>query len=359
MNDLADTDETLDVSGIPAITKGKRLIVGATVAIALILGLYSCHRALVDPSTDDATIDAEVVHVAPSVGGRIVRLGAEENGAVREGDLLFALDPTSYQGAVTQAEADLALAKAALASQRRLVATQQSAASVAGSQIARAIANRDLAARTVDRLWPLAAQGYVPRIQLDQAETALRDANISLKQAREQAMGAAGAVDSPAGAAASVQAREAALTIARKALADTQVHAPHNGRVVGLNVTTGELVAPSQALFTLIDTSHWHAVANFRETVLPNIRIGDCATVYSLIDRKTPLRGHVDGIGAGVLDASKIDLPRSMPYVEKALNWVRVEQRFPVRILLDSPPPGLMRVGASAVVEIRHGAACS
>jgi membrane fusion protein, multidrug efflux system len=117
-------------------------------------------------------------------------------------------------------------------------------------------------------------------------------------------------------------------------------------------------VAPSQSLFTLINTDEWFAVANFRETDLNAIAIGDCATVFSMIDRQRPIKGAVEGVGWGVVDQDRINIPRSVPYVERSLNWVRVAQRFPVRIHLDDPPQQLMRLGASAVVEIKHGAQC-
>jgi multidrug efflux system membrane fusion protein len=66
----------------------------------------------------------------------------------------------------------------------------------------------------------------------------------------------------------------------------------------------------------------------------------------------------VDGIGSGVLDEERINLPRSVPRVERSMNWVRVAQRFPVRIRLERPPQQLLRLGASAVVEVKHGPAC-
>jgi multidrug efflux system membrane fusion protein len=129
--------------------------------------------------------------------------------------------------------------------------------------------------------------------------------------------------------------------------------------VVGLTVLSGEMVVPSQALFTLVTTDEWFAIANFRETELKEIAVGDCVTVYSMIDRRQPMKGIVQGVGSGVLDSERINLPRSVPYVERSLNWVRVAQRFPVRIKLQDPPPQLTRLGASAVVEVRHGAACN
>ncbi len=121
---------------------------------------------------------------------------------------------------------------------------------------------------------------------------------------------------------------------------------------------SGEIVAPSQALFTLVADEEWHAVGNFREGELRHLALGDCATVYSLIDRAHPIRGRIDGIGSGVLDTGRVNLPRSVPYVEKSLNWVRVAQRFPVRVRLAAPPAALMKLGASAVIEVRHGPAC-
>jgi multidrug efflux system membrane fusion protein len=118
------------------------------------------------------------------------------------------------------------------------------------------------------------------------------------------------------------------------------------------------MVAPGQALFTLVNTEAWFAVGNFRETDLHAIAPGDCATIYSMIDRTAAIKGVVQGLGAGVLDTDRVTLPRSVPYVERSLNWVIVAQRFPVRICLVDPPPALVRLGATAVIEVKHGAGC-
>ena len=335
----------------------------ALISLAIIAGAvafadYTWERLTLTPSTDNASIDADVVHVAAAVGGRIVDIPVEENSRVAKGDLLFQIDPVPYRDAVEQAEADLALAQAALGTQMRLVATQRAAAAVASDQVKRAIDNLDLATRTADRLRPLAAKGYVPVQQLDTAETAERDAKTSLEQARVQEGAAIRAIDTVDAAEATVEARRAALAIARRALEDTTVRATHPGRVVGLAVRTGEMVAPSQSLFTLVTDDEWFAVANFRETELHAIKVGDCVTAYSMIDRTRPIKGFVQGIGGGVLDTEDVHLPRSVPYVERSLNWVRVSQRFPVRIRLRDPPEELMRLGASAVVQVKHGEAC-
>lgn len=329
------------------------LIAAALVMLGVIL-----LRAVQAPSTDAASIDADVVHVAAEVGGRIIKLGVAENDTVKQGDLLFQIDPEPYRDAVAQTRADLAMAEAALDTQRRVVSTQSSNATIAAEQTRKAAENAALTQRTVERLRPLAEAGYIPEQQLDQAEVAARDAAKSLNQAREQQAAASTAVDTTAGGEATVQARRAALAIAQRALRQTTVLAPHDGRVVGLNVTSGEVIAPSQSLFTLIASDEWFSVGNFRETVLRHVKVGDCATVYSLIDRSRPMRGVVTGIGSGVLDTEHVNLPRGVPYVERSLNWVRVSQRFPVRVKLEQPPPDLVRLGASAIIEVDHGVAC-
>jgi membrane fusion protein, multidrug efflux system len=330
----------------------------AIVAAAVGLGGYALHRSSIMPTTDDASIDADVVHVAAEVGGRIVSIPVEENGHVSKGDLLFQIDPAPYQLSVDQARANLEVAKATLETQRRFLSTQRSSAAIAADQMRSAETNLDLATRTVERLGPLAARGYVPTQQLDQAQTAQRDAVSSLQQARERQAASVRAIDTDAAAIATVQARQAELAIAERHLHDTTVRATHAGRVVGLAVLSGEMVAPGQSLFTLVNDEAWFAVGNFRETDLHAIAVGDCVTVYSMIDRTSAIKGVVQGLGAGVLDTDRITLPRSVPYVQRSLNWVIVAQRFPVRVRLVDPPPHLVRLGATSVVEIKHGASC-
>ncbi len=343
--------------------KPRRSLAAWVVSLAVIAGAVGFADRMLRlaerlPSSDDATIDAGVVHIASAVGGRVVAIPVAENQRVARGDLLFEIDPAPYRLVVDQTRADLAIAAAALETQTRAVEMQRSAAAVAADQVKRAQTNLDLATRTVERLRPLAAKGYAPQQQLDTAETAQRDAATSLRQAKIQEAAAVAAIDGTAGAEAAVRAREAALAIAERALADTTVRAPLSGRVVGLSVLPGEMAAPSQTLFTLVGDEDWAAVANFRETELNALAVGDCATVYSMIDRTRPIAGAIQGVGAGVFTTDRIPILRSAPYVERSLNWVRVAQRFPVRVTLKDPPPELMRSGASAVVEVKHGAAC-
>ncbi|MEI9939406.1 MAG: multidrug transporter subunit MdtN [Pseudomonadota bacterium] len=328
------------------------------VVAAVLVGIHALRDGKAHPSTDDAAIDAEVVHMAPAVGGRLLKLAVGENARVAKGDLLFEIDPLAYQLVVEQARADLEVARAELETRRRVLQTERSNAKIAADHVKTAEENRALAERTAARLRPLGEKGYVTMQQIDQSEVAVRDATTVLLQAQEQRAAAQHLIDTEAAAEAAVRARSAALALAQRQLDDTTVRAPHDGVVIGLKVKTGEMVAPAQSLFTLISTEEWLAVANFRETELTRMKAGDCVTAFSMIDRSRAIKGEVEGIGWGVLDLGRVDLPRSAPLIEKSLNWVRVAQRFPVRIKLEHPPAELMRLGASAVVEVKHGDAC-
>ena len=335
-----------------------RLIAVGVVAIAVVAAIWAAAWSGRHPSSSDASIDADVVHVAPAIGGRVIEIRVHENSAVRRGDVLFQIDPLPYELLMTQAEADLGVAKAQLDTQKKYVSTQRSNAAIARDQTQNAKANFELATRTAERLRPLTANGYVPNQQLDQANVTAQDAATRLQQAQVQQLAALEAIDTVQAGEALVAARQAALALAKRQLSDATVRASHDGLIVGLTVSSGEFVAPGQSLFTLINTEEWFASANLRETDLKEVRPGDCTTVYSMIDRHRAIRGTVDSIGWGVLDQDRLNLPRSVPYVERSLNWVRVAQRFPVRIRLQSPPPELMRLGASAVVEVKHGSQC-
>jgi membrane fusion protein, multidrug efflux system len=286
----------MEAAGKSRVAARGKLIAVAIIVLAIAFALYALHQSELHPTSSDSSIDADVVHVAAAVGGRIVQLPVVENMRVAEGSLLFQIDPLPYRLAVEQATADLGIAR--------------SNAAVAVDQTKSAQEDHDLAARTLERLRPLASNGYVPQQQLDQAQ--VLEKNTATKLIQAQAL--------EASAEATVQARTAALGIAQRQLDDTTVRATHNGLVVGLTVSTGEMVIPAQSLFTLINTDEWFAVANFRETDLSAISVDDCTTVFSMLDREVPIKGIVQGIGWGVVDQDRVNIPRSVPYVERSLN---------------------------------------
>jgi membrane fusion protein, multidrug efflux system len=139
-------------------TRGK-IISLALIAIGVAMGLYVEHSSSIRPSTDDATIDADVIHVAAAVGGRIIELAATENAKVSKGDLLFRIDPEPYRLAVEQAEAELGIVVGTLDTRRRTIATDKSNATIASEQIKRAQTNLELATRTVEKASAPCGQG--------------------------------------------------------------------------------------------------------------------------------------------------------------------------------------------------------
>ncbi len=136
-----------------------------------------------------------------------------------------------------------------------------------------------------------------------------------------------------------MRARRAAQALAQHNLDNAVVRAPHAGRVVGITNGTGQIIAPGQSVFTLIDTDSWYATATFPETELRGIKVGACAHVRILADSAAVIKGRVEGIGWGVTSEELINIPRNLPYVPKNLNWVRIAQRFPVRVKLIDPLP--------------------
>ncbi|BCP51488.1 multidrug resistance protein MdtN [Kaistia sp. 32K] len=340
---------------------GKALggVIGlAIVGGAVALGWKYLQEGELNPMSEDAVVQANLINISSTVPGRIIQIAVKDNERVKRGDLLFAIDPVPYRLAVEQATADLGIAEAALSTQERTIRAETSNAAIAVEQASRAQVNLELATQTLDRLTALRPKGYVTAQQVDDAATAKRDAAISLKQAIAQREAAEALVSTADGADALVQARKAALALAERNLADTEVRSPHDGLVVGLNVSTGEFVITGQSVFTLIDTEQWFVTAAFRETELKRIEVGACATSYVMANQSIPIRGRVVGIGWGVSSGEVLPIPRSLPYVPKTLNWVRISQRFPVRILLDNPPENLMRAGASALATIHSAERC-
>ena len=145
-----------------------------------------------DLSTDDASIEADVVHVAASVSGYIVDLPVVENQLVQKGDLLFQIDPQPYKYRVDLAAAELAQSEALLDTKRRSVGTQMSTATIAVDQVGQARDSLRLASNTVARMEPLLPKGYVSQQQVDDARTSKRKAAIAYTQAQGAGIGEQG-----------------------------------------------------------------------------------------------------------------------------------------------------------------------
>lgn len=214
-----------------AYSKREFSIVGVIITGTLIIAAFAMawlylRDAHNNPLSDDAVIGANLVNIAATVPGRIVSIAVQENQSVKKGDMLFSIDPKPLRLLVEQTTADLAIAEAALDSQRRAVKAESQNALIAGQQVARARTNLDLAEATLKRLEALGPKGYVTRQQIDDARTVRNDAQISLIQARKQAEAADVLVGTLDSAQALVRARQAALALAQHNLDNSVVRSP-------------------------------------------------------------------------------------------------------------------------------------
>jgi multidrug efflux system membrane fusion protein len=328
------------------------------VVVTLLLLAYVIRLWDRTPRTDDAYVYADTIDVVPEVSGRIVELAVRDNQAVKQGDLLFRIDPRPYQDALARGRASLvALDRQIELTQRSVNAQQYNAQSVRAA-VERARAAAGQASDTLHRMEPLLSHGYVSAEDVDRARTAQRSTQAELSAAQLQAQQAAAAVSGVDALVAQRAVVMAEIATAELNLEYATVRAPFDGRIVSLKTSTGQFASALKPVFTLIDTRHWYVVANFRETELKGVRTGTPATVYLMSDTGQRFQGTVDSISYGVSsDEGGLALPGGLPRIQRTLNWVHVAQRFPVKIRVDHPNPELFRVGTSAVavLEPRRG----
>ncbi|WP_162922158.1 biotin/lipoyl-binding protein [Asaia bogorensis] len=335
---------------LPSRIGGISLLI-LSLAACVILGFLVLDRLHSRPRTEDAYIAANIVHLAPEVSGRIVSLPVHDNQKVRRGDILYVIDPEPYTYRVQQAQAQVDGLQAQIDVQTSQVSSQISHAGAEASSVTSARARLTLAQATQARLSPLEKQGFVTQEALDQARAETRSAEASLQSALQSALAARQAVRSVAPLRADLAAAQAALREAERDLRLTTVRAPCDGIVTDLNVAAGEYATTGKPVFTLVDDEKWWAIANFRETQLAGLAPGQRVTVYAMAQPGTPISGTLESLNAGVVPDEGMSA-NGLPKVPRTLNWVRIAQRFPVRIRLDNPPTDLMRIGGTLVVVV-------
>jgi multidrug efflux system membrane fusion protein len=326
------------------------------IVATLVLAVFVVRQLDRTPRTDDAYVYADTIDVVPEVNGRIVEMAVRDNQAVKQGDLLFRIDPRPYQDALTRGKASLVALDHQIELTQRTVNAQQFNAQSVRAAVERAQAAAGQASDTLHRMEPLLPHGYVSAEDVDRARTAQRATQAELSAARLQAQQAAAAVSGVDALVAQRAVVMAEISIAELNLEYATVRAPFDGRVVALKTTVGQFASAVKPVFTLIDTRHWYVVANFRETELKGVRTGTPATLFLMSDTGQRFKGSVDSIGYGVSpDESGFALPGGLPRIQRTLNWVHVSQRFPVKILVTDPNPELFRVGTSAVAVLETG----
>ena len=329
------------------------LISVAAIGAALVFGVLALQRVDERPRTDDAFLTADLVHLAPEVSGRIVYLRVADNQHVEKGDVLFVVDQEPYRFKVEEAKGKIRMLEATLANQTNEVAAQATRAAAAKTAVASAQAQFALATKTRNRLEPLQRPGYISAEQLDQAKTSETTARTALEQSVQEATGARQSVLDTKSTEAEIAVAKVSLQSAERDLRLTTVLAPCRGRITSLSVAAGEYVSVGKSVFTIIDTEQWWAVGNFKETEIAKLRKGDRSEVFIMSDPSRPVEGVVSDKGFGVSPQEDSSVG-GLPSVSRSLNWVRIAQRFPVRVRLDNAPEDLLRIGASVVIIIHR-----
>ncbi len=329
-----------------------RSVAFLAVSAAVVLGVATLYVVDRRPRTHDAHLFAYSAGMAPEVSGRIIALHVINNQRVEKGQPLVDIDPEPFDLRLRQARAQVASLKAQINLTGRQVTSQRYGADAAATQISHAQEQLTLAQATLRRLEPLLAKGYITNQQIDEARTNERNAAIGLTAATQQANQARQAVGDTASLSAQLAAADATEALAARDLRVATLRAPFSGTVVGLQIADGAYAVAGQPLFTLIKDDEWYAIADFRETELPRIAVGDPATVWTMSDDGHAIHGKVLSLERGVQPDDRSG--PGLPVVGRTLDWVVVAQRFPVWIRLDDPPPHLARIGATASVRVHH-----
>ncbi|EBC6678985.1 multidrug transporter subunit MdtN [Salmonella enterica] len=318
------------------------------VLLALAVMVFVIWRVDSAPSTSDAYASADTIDVVPEVSGRIVELAVVDNQQVKKGDLLFRIDPRPYEASLAKAEASLAALDKQIMLTQRSVDAQKYAASSVEATVAKARAAAKQASDTLRRTEPLLSEGFVSAEDVNRARTAQRAAEADLNAVLLQAQQAASAVSGVDALVAQRVAVQADIALTKLHLDMATVRAPFDGRVVSLKTSIGQFASAMKPIFTLIDTDHWY----IRETELKAIQAGTPAAIRLMSDSSKTFQGKVDSIGFGVLPDDGGMVIGGLPRVSRSINWVRVAQRFPVKIMVEKPDASLFRIGASAVATL-------
>lgn len=258
-------------------------------------------RYLNDPWTRDSQVRANIVGIAPRVSGPIIHVAVHDNQQVKIGDLLFEIDPADFNAQLN----------------------------VSSGQVLNSEANLKQRQQDLERQSELYKNHVVAQQDFQNAED-----NFSAAQAQ-------------------LISAKANLELARLNLSYTKVFAPVNGYVTNMNTSEGTYVTAGKQLIALVDGSSFWIAAYFKETQVPHIQIGQKADL-ALMGYKQPFQGVVRSIGWGIYvqDGSGSDATGLLPSISQTVDWVRLPQRFPVRIEPSGVPPVPLRIGQTVSVAL-------
>ena len=260
-------------------------------------------RYIENPWTRDGQVRANIVGIAPRVSGPIIRVAVRDNQQVKNGDLLFEIDPEDFQAQLNIAAGQVQNGEASFTQQKQ----------------------------NLDR-------------QIDLYRT-----HVNALQDFQNAQ------DSFAAAQAQLASAKANLELARLNLGYTKVLAPVDGYVTNMNTSPGTYVTAGVQLMALVDTSSYWVAGYFKETQLPHIKVGQRAMITMIGYEKRPIEGVVRSLGWGIYvsDGSGSVSTALLPSVSPTIDWVRLPQRFPVRIQVTGETPVPLRIGQTVSVATK------
>ena len=325
--------------------KTLRIFGLAVVILAMMGGVYWWwQHGKTFPGTDDATLEANLLTIAPQIGGRVLAVPVVENGHVAVGDLLFSIDPAPLQATVDMAQATL---------DRATLTAGSAGADVSGAAAVLAAAAATLRQAQADlaRDRSLARGGQISQVVVDHAQTDV-DQAVAAKASADAALTAAATLAgrSVTGDTPAIRSAQAALALAVIDLAHCSVTAPASGWIANISLRPGQIVTANQPLFSLVEDGAWWVDGNFKETDLQRIRPGQSVALKIDMYAGMTLSGTVESVGYG--SGAVFSL---LPSQNATGNWVKVTQRFAVRIAIDHPPADPdrpLRLGASVTATV-------
>jgi membrane fusion protein, multidrug efflux system len=318
-------------------------------ALTLLAGAWTYLAAERYASTDDAYIGAATVTVSSDVPGRVAAIDVHDNQSVKRGQVLFQLDDRPYRIAVAQAAAQLANAQQQVAALR--AAYRQRIAELGAAQAALAYADSEYA-----RQGQLLAAHVGTRAAFDQAQRNEATARQQVAAAEQQIASVAASLDGNPDLAADqqplVQQAEAQLSRAQLSLGYTTIRAPADGIVTNVSaLPVGDYLNAAAPAFSLVETGHLWIDANYKETELAHLHVGDKARVTVDAYPGETFRARVTSLKPGTGTVFSV-----LPPQNASGNWVKVVQRLPVRLNIENPDPRHpLAAGMSATVDVNTG----
>ncbi|MCF7966721.1 MAG: HlyD family secretion protein [Methylobacter tundripaludum] len=304
-------------------------------------------------TTDDAYLQSNIVLISPRVQGYVTQIAVNDNQAVKQNDVLVMIDDRDYQARVIQAEANVSAEIAHIQRLRAMKASQRAHVETAGANIAAVQARREHIQKDLERFQNLIDRGSAARQSLDKVESESKQAAAELRGSQSAANAEHTQLATLDIEITETEARlenaKAQLSLAKIDLEHTQIKAPVDGIIGNRGVQLGQLVRPGVALASLVQNSKIWVEANFKETQLEHMRLGQPVTIKVDAYPDLELTGKVDSFSPA--SGSEFSI---LPEENATGNFTKIVRRVPVKIVFDaSENIQLLRPGLSAEVKVK------